>query len=100
MNIVDLAIALFLLWFALNGYWKGFIREGLELVVTVIAFFVAFFAYHDFSRLIGGHFSLSTNLAKTVSFMAVFIAIIFLYRFLYIIFMTGYRRKSENQIRI
>lgn len=86
MNIVDIAIALVFIWFALNGYWKGFISQSLELIVTIVAFFLSFFLYHDLSQFIGERINLATSLINAISFMAIFISIIFLYHFLFIIF--------------
>ena len=81
-GIVDIVIAVILLFFFFNGMKRGLIRQVFEIVGIVAAFIGAFYLAHH----VGAHFERSLDipyrLALVAAAVALFIGILVLFRFL------------------
>ena len=96
MNWVDLIIIILLLGFTLIGYWRGFIRQSMDLVVFILALILSF----TFSRQIGGliahQFPIASSFANATGFFVVWFVVEFVYYTFFIIFYDKIPEKILN----
>lgn len=69
MNIVDLVIILLLIFFAIEGWGRGFIAEVLYLVSFLISFFFSLLYYNFAAWLLQNNFQVPYSLAKVLGFI-------------------------------
>jgi uncharacterized protein YkwD len=86
LNWFDLVIILFLGYFALRAYFRGFIHETMDLVSILISFFVAFILYRPLGDFLSARLAVPVSFANVMSFSAILFSILFLYHFFLIIF--------------
>ena len=86
MNWVDIVIIITLLVFTLIGYWRGFIRQTLDLAVFVIALLLSFAFYRGLGQFISGHIQLASGFSNAIAFFSVWFMVEAVYYILFIIF--------------
>ncbi len=93
MNGVDLIIIAVLLWFTLVGYWRGLIRQGLDLVVFIGAILLAFGLYRNLAHLFVDQFHIAAGFANAIAFFTIWFVVEVIY---YIFFILFYDRIPEE----
>jgi membrane protein required for colicin V production len=76
MNSIDIAIAILLLWGAINGFIKGFVIQSLTLVALVLGVWAGATFYEPFGNYLAKVFSVSGMLMQVISFTLIFIAVL------------------------
>lgn len=93
MNWVDGLIVLALIWFILVGYWRGFIRQSLDLVAFVLALLLSFAFYKDIAHTLVGQFHVANSFANAIAFFVIWFVVEAVY---YILFIMFYDRIPES----
>jgi uncharacterized protein YkwD len=93
VNWVDLIIILALVWFTLVGYWRGFIRQGLDLVVFVLAILLALGFYHTLAQFFVSSFHIANGFSNAIAFFSIWFIVEVIY---YILFVMFYDRIPEE----
>jgi uncharacterized protein YkwD len=92
MNWVDIVIVLVLLWFILVGYWRGFIRQALDLTVFIVALLLSFAFYRELSQFIVSSFHIASGFSNAIAFFLVWFIVEAIY---YVLFVLFYDRIPE-----
>ncbi len=72
-SILDLIIAILLLYFILRGYKKGFIQQTSTILGLLIALYMAIRLYQSFTIYLEPYLDLSYSLLNFISFAIIFI---------------------------
>ncbi|MEI7690011.1 MAG: CvpA family protein [bacterium] len=86
MNWVDLIIIIFLLSFTLVGYWRGFIRQSMDLIVFIVAILLSFTLYRHLGGFLANKFPIASSFANATGFFIVWFVVEFVYYTFFIIF--------------
>lgn len=78
-NLVDFLIILILGYYLFIGLYKGFLREGVDLLGLVLSFLSAFRFYGVLGRYLATHLPLSYNFSKALAFLLILFTIEFVY---------------------
>lgn len=82
MNILDLIIAVILLFGAIRGFQKGFFYEAATLVALVAGVFIAILFANIAGTIVGELVSWNTRLVKIIVFIVIFIIVVGMIRML------------------
>ncbi len=82
MNILDLIIAVILLFGAIRGFQKGFFHEAATLVALIVGVFIAILLANIAGTIIGELFTWNVQLIKIIVFIIVFMIVVGLIRML------------------
>ncbi|MDD5693081.1 MAG: CvpA family protein [Patescibacteria group bacterium] len=86
MNWVDIVIIITLLVFTLVGYWRGFIRQTLDLSVFIIALLLSFAFYRQFGQFISNHVHMASGFSNAIAFFSIWFVVEVIYYILFVIF--------------
>lgn len=86
MNWVDIVIVVLMIGFTLVGYWRGFIRQTMDLVVFILGILIAFIFYLYVGNLISNHIHISNGFANAIAFFVIWVAIEIIYYVFFVIF--------------
>lgn len=75
INFFDIIILVMMLFFAYNGFRRGFIDQTSTILGLIAALFVAVRQYDYFRVLLEPYLDLSTSLLQFISFVVVFIVV-------------------------
>lgn len=75
INFLDLILLIVILFFAYNGFRRGFIDQISTLFGLLAALFVAVRQYEYFTQFLEGYFDLSPSLIQFISFAVIFIVV-------------------------
>lgn len=93
MNWIDAVIIILMIGFTLVGYWRGFIRQSMDLTVFVVGILIAFVFYRDIGQLVASRIHISDGFANAIGFFVVWVVIEMIY---YIFFVIFYDKIPEN----
>ena len=78
MNILDIIFAIFLVWFAYNGYKKGLIIEITSLVALIFGIYISInFSFYA-ADFLNNNFEINPKYISIISFIITFIVVVFL----------------------
>ena len=75
INFLDIIILVILLFFAYNGFRRGFIDQTSTILGLLAALFVAVRQYEYFQQFLEPYLDLSTSLLQFISFAVIFIVV-------------------------
>jgi len=75
INFLDIIILVILLFFAYNGFRRGFIDQTSTILGLLAALFVAVRQYEYFTQFLEPYLDLSTSLLQFISFAVIFIVV-------------------------
>ena len=75
INFLDIIILVILLFFAFNGFRRGFIDQTSTILGLLAALFVAVRQYQYFEQFLEPYLDLSTSLLQFISFAVIFIVV-------------------------
>ena len=75
INFLDIIILVILLFFAFNGFRRGFIDQTSTILGLLAALFVAVRQYEYFTQFLEPHLDLSISLLQFISFAVIFIVV-------------------------
>lgn len=75
INFLDLILLVILLFFAYNGFKRGFIDQTSTLLGLLAALFAAVRQYEYFTQFLEKYFDLSPSLMQFISFAVIFIVV-------------------------
>jgi len=75
INFLDIIILVVMLFFAYNGFRRGFIDQTSTILGLIAALFVAVRQYDYFQTLLEPYLDLSTSLLQFISFAVIFIVV-------------------------
>ena len=82
ISYIDLAIVFGLLIFIYKGYERGFTEEFMRILGTLVSLILAIRYMSDVSRVIIGATNMSPIIAVVISFVIIFFAVIYLFKFI------------------
>lgn len=77
--LIDLVIVLIFIWYLIDGYRHGFIKNFLDLLGFIFALFIAYLLNNSVSNFLVSHFPLPLSLSKIVAFLIVWLVIDIIY---------------------
>jgi membrane protein required for colicin V production len=77
LNLLDLILAVPLLWFAYNGYKKGLIIEIASLAAFVLGLYFAFYFSDVTANYLRQFFSIDQKYMAALSFLVTFVVVLF-----------------------
>lgn len=89
MTYVDLLVLIYLSYFLVLGFYRGFFRQLLDLLALFLSFFLAYKFYQPIGSFLGSQFRIPTSFASVFGFFLVWFVIEVIY---YIIFIAFYDR--------
>lgn len=102
MNWVDLTIFVFIALFALSGYYKGAIRQFIDILLLLGSIFLSITFYDNLGSYLAGQFSIADSIAKIIGFFAIWVISQFIFNFLllflYPLIPERLRRSKINKI--
>ena len=75
INLLDIIILVVVLFFAYNGFKRGFIDQTSTILGLLAALFVAVRQYEYFTQFLEPYFDLSISLLQFISFAVIFIVV-------------------------
>ncbi|MFW5719357.1 MAG: CvpA family protein [Halanaerobium sp.] len=75
INFLDIIILVLMLFFAFNGFRRGFIDQTSTILGLIAALFVAVRQYQYFETLLEPYLDLSPSMLQFISFTAIFIVV-------------------------
>jgi membrane protein required for colicin V production len=75
INFLDIIILVLMLFFAFNGFRRGFIDQTSTILGLIAALFVAVRQYQYFETLLEPYLDLSPSMLQFISFAAIFIVV-------------------------
>jgi uncharacterized protein YkwD len=73
MNWVDLVVLIFIGLFAVAGYYKGALRQTIDISSLLLSIFLSVTFYSSVAILVANMFSISESIAKIISFFSIWI---------------------------
>ncbi len=73
LSLLDVFIALIVLYFLVSGYRRGFIRQTATIIGVIISAYMAFRFYLDLVDILVGYIDLSPTILQFISFSLIFI---------------------------
>lgn len=86
MNYFDLIVFIYLLYFAVMGYYRGFVKQTFDLLALFLSIFLAYKFYQPVASLFTARFAMPPTYAGVFSFFAVWFALEAIYYVLFAIF--------------
>ncbi len=96
MNWVDIVIIITLLVFTLIGYWRGFIRQSLDLSVFIIALLLSFAFYRELGQFILNYVHIASGFSNAIAFFSIWFVVEVIYYVLFVIFYDKIPEKVRN----
>lgn len=93
MNYIDLLIVLILAGFMYVGYMRGFVRDLADLLVLIVAIWLAAISFSGVGNWLGSVMPLPDGFASTIGFFFVWFIVLFIY---YILMIFFYDMLPEN----
>lgn len=86
MNLVDLGIIIYLAVFLILGYYRGFFRQVLDLIMLVVSFILAFGFFDEVGGIIQSQTNISQSFSNVLGFFSIWFLVEVIYYILFIIF--------------
>lgn len=93
MTYIDLIIIIYITYFLILGFYRGFFRQILDLVALILSFVLAFTFFDEVGRLIVSKTSISGNFGNVLGFFAIWFLVEVVY---YLVFLVTYQKFPKS----